>query len=336
MEYDIEKLMKVDSASYIKDLEDFPYYIMDGYELPAKIEIESKEIDNIIVCGMGGSGIPGDILKVYMNKVSKIPVFVNKGYNLPDFADKKTMVICISYSGNTEETVDAFRDALRRSCHTVVISSGGKMKDLANNHKKPFVQIPQKHQPRAMVPYLFFSMLRVLVEGNIIKDVKSEVESLSKFLKNNLFRDKGLHFAENLVGKVPLIYASDDFYPVAMRFKTQINENVKIHAFFNTFSEMNHNEIVGYTDLYTDYHAVIFESESDHPRIKKRYEICKQLIKKKGVPVTQMKFTGKSYLKQLFTAIFIGDWTSYYLALFNKVDPSPVDIIENLKKQLKR
>lgn len=336
MEYNIEELSKYDTASYSGDLEDFPYSIMDAYELPGNLKVDHKEIDKIITCGMGGSGIPGDILKVYMNQVSRTPVFVNKTYKLPNYADKKTLVICISYSGNTEETVEAFRDAMRKSCEIVVISSGGKLKDLANKHKKLFVQVPQNHQPRAMVPYLFFSMLRVIVNYNIAKDVKKEVESLSSFLKNKLFQEKGQHFAENLVGKVPLIYASDDFYPVAMRFKTQINENAKVHAFFNTFSEMNHNEIVGYTDTYTDYHAVIFESEADHPRIKKRYTICKNLIKKKGVPVTQMKFTGKSFLKQMFTAIYIGDWTSYYLALYNKVDPSPVDIIENLKKQLKR
>ena len=104
-----------------------------------------------------------------------------------------------------------------------------------------------------------------------------------------------------------------------MRFKTQITENVKIHAFFNTFSEMNHNEIVGFTDLYTKYQMILFGSESDHPRIKKRFEICKTLIKAKGVNVTQMNFTGKSFLKQIFTAIHIGDWTSYFMALYNKV-----------------
>ncbi|MFW6230942.1 MAG: bifunctional phosphoglucose/phosphomannose isomerase, partial [Nanoarchaeota archaeon] len=298
---DEETLQRVDTQSYITDLEDFPYHIEDGYQLPGNLKVETKEINKIIVAGMGGSGVPGDILKSYMRYSSKIPVFVNKHYRLPEHADKKTLIITISYSGNTEETIEVFREALRKGCQIAVISSGGKLKELAEKHKKPFVRVPQNKQPRAMVGYLFFSMLRVLVNYGLVPDAKKEVSSLAQFLKDSLFRDKAKELAKNLLDKVPLIYASEDFYPVALRFKTQINENAKIHAFWGTFSEMNHNEIVGYTDLYTTYHMIIFGSESDHPRIKKRFDICKKLVRSKKVAVTQINFTGKSFLKQIFT-----------------------------------
>jgi glucose/mannose-6-phosphate isomerase len=333
---DDEKLMQYDKSSYITDLEDFPYHVLDAYELPGNLKVDKKDINKIVVCGMGGSGIPGDILVAYMRKKSMTPVFVNKHYTLPDFADKKTLVFTISYSGNTEETIEVFREALRKGCQVVAITSGGKIKELASLHKKPLVQVPKNKQPRAMVGYLFFSMLRMLVNYGIIKDLKKEVEGLSHFLKESDLQSKAKELGENLIDRVPLIYSSEDFYPVAMRFKTQINENAKVHAFWNTFSEMNHNEIVGYTKTHAKYHMVIFGSDADHPRVKKRYDICKKLVRSKGIPVTQMNYTGQSLLKQMFTAINMGDWTSYYMALYNKVDPSPVDIIENLKKELKR
>ncbi len=333
---DEDKLMEYDKSSYITDLEDFPYHIVDGYELAESVKPDKKAISKIIVSGMGGSAIPGDILLSYMKQNSKVPVFLNRNYKLPAYADRETLFFAVSYSGNTEETIEAFREALRKGCQIVVLSSGGKLKELAALHKKPFIEIPKEKQPRAMVGYLFFSMLRVVVNANLLRDVKKEVESLSKYLKDSNIKEKAKELAVNLLDKVPLVYASDDFYPVAMRFKTQINENAKIHAFWNSFSEMNHNEIVGYTNLYAKYHVVIFGSESDHPRIKKRYVICKRLMKAKGATITQMNYTGTSLLKQMFTAINMGDWTSYYMALNKKMDPSPVDIIENLKNELKK
>ena len=333
---DNNKIKEIDKAGYINDLEEFPQHITAGYELADKVNITKKNIDKIIVSGMGGSAIPGDVLKTYMKYNSKTPVFINRNYKLPTFADKNTLLFVISYSGNTEETIEVFREGLRKGCQIVAITSGGKIKELAVLHKKPLVEVPSKKQPRAMIGYLFFPMLRILMSYNIIRNAKKEIDALSEYLKKTKLNDKAEELAKNLLDKVPLIYASEDFYPVALRFKTQINENAKIHAFWNTISEMNHNEIVGYTELYTKYHMIMFGSELDHPRIKKRFDICKKLVKSKGVTVTQMNFSGNSILKQMFTAIHMGDWTSYYMAIYKKVDPSPVDIIENLKKELKR
>ncbi|MFP4117538.1 MAG: bifunctional phosphoglucose/phosphomannose isomerase [Candidatus Woesearchaeota archaeon] len=333
---DDEKIKQVDKSSYITDLEAFPQHIMEGFKLPESIKVDKKSIDKIIVAGMGGSAMPGDILKAYMKYNSKTPIFVNRNYKLPAFADKNTLIFIVSYSGNTEETIECFREALRKGCQIVAVTSGGKIKELAALHKKPLVEVPKNKQPRAMVAYLFFSMLRMLVSYGMLRGVKKDVEALSEYLKTSMFKEKAEELAKNLLDKIPLIYASDDFYPVAMRFKTQINENAKIHAFWDTVPEMNHNEIVGYTELYGKYHMVIFGSDSDHQRIKKRFDICKKLVKSKGVTVTQMNFAGNSLLKQMFTAIHMGDWTSYYMAVLKGVDPSPVEIIENLKKELKR
>ena len=333
---DEEKIKQIDKSSYVTDLEEFPHHIMEGFELPEKIKVDKKSIDKIVIAGMGGSAMPGDILETYMRYNSKVPVIVTRNYKLPALADKNTLVFTLSYSGNTEETIECFREALRKGCQIVSITSGGKIKELATLHKKPLVIVPGNKQPRAMVGYVFFSMLRMLMSYGLIRNVRKDVEALSEYLKTSVFKEKAQELAKNLLDKIPLIYASDDFGPVATRFKTQINENAKIHAFWNTFPEMNHNEIVGYTELYGKYHMVIFGSDSDHPRTKKRFEICKKLVKSKGVTVTQMNFSGNSLLKQMFTAIHMGDWTSYYMAVYKGVDPSPVEIIENLKKELKR
>ena len=330
-----EQMLAIDKQSYITDLEEFSQHVKDGYSLPGDLKVDKKNIEKIVVTGMGGSAIPGDLLKVYMNQETKIPVFVNRNYSLPNFVDSKTLVFAISYSGNTEETVESLRDAFRKGCDVVAISSGGKIKEMANLHHKQFVQVPSKHQPRAMIGYLFFSMLKVLVNFGIIKDVSKEVGEISKYLDNDSFKKKGAELAKNMLDKIPLIYSSEELYPVAMRFKTQINENAKIHAFYNTFSEMNHNEILGFTNMDVPYHMVIFGSDSDHPRIKKRYEICKRLINSR-VDVTQMNLSGNSFLKRMLTAIHLGDWTSYFMAIYKEVDPSPVDDIEKLKKDLKR
>ena len=190
-----DNFFEVDSQNYIKDLEDFPYQIVDAYDSAASSKPAEKAYDKIVVCGMGGSGIPGDILKIFIKK-SKIPVFINKNYTLPGYVDKKTLVFTLSYSGNTEETIESFRDAMRIGAEIVAISSGGKLKELANNHGKTFVQIPPKRQPRAMVGYLFFTMLRVLVNAHLLTDYKKEITSLSEFLKSGVFKEKGRELAK--------------------------------------------------------------------------------------------------------------------------------------------
>ena len=155
-----------------------------------------------------------------------------------------------------------------------------------------------------------------------------------KVLNNNSFKEKGKQLAKRLADKVPLIYASDRFKAVAYRWKTQINENAKVHAFTHTFSELNHNELVGYTSLKGYYYVVIIKDEADLPQMRKRMMLTKEIIRKSGVDVIEIGITGGSLLTKMFSAIYIGDWTSYYLALEYETDPTPVDLVENFKKKL--
>lgn len=324
----------LDVQNYIKDLEDFPYHLIDAYELAKGVKITGK-FDKIFVCGMGGSSISGELLKAYMAEFG-VPVFVNRDYELPKYVNEKTLIFFISYSGNTEETISAFRVALKRGSEIVAIASGGKLKELCQTHNKKLILVPGHHQPRASLGYLFIPMLRVLENSGAIPKIENTLKNISKQLKNPSYRLKAEELARNLKDKTALIYASEKFACVAQRWKTQINENTKIHAFYNTFSEMNHNEIVGYTKLLAKFHMIIISSEKDHPRIRKRFALVKKLVKEKGVDVTEMSIIGENHLHQILSAIHIGDWTSYFLALLYGIDPSPVDIIENLKKELRK
>jgi glucose/mannose-6-phosphate isomerase len=312
-------------------LAQFPKQIERAVKLGKKIKFEG-EIDKIVVAGMGGSGVGGELLKNYLDL--KIPVFVNKGYGLPNFVNSRTLVFVVSYSGNTEETVNAYRAALRKGCKIVCITSGGKLIELAEQQGKAVIKIKSGIQPRAALAYLFFPMLNVIHSCSLIDDPSKDVAGLVKVLRKDVFKEKGKELAKRLADKVPIIYASDRFKAVAYRWKTQINENAKVHAFTNTFSELNHNEMVGYTSLKGYYYVVIIKDESDLPQIRKRMMLTKEIIRKSGVDIIEIGITGGSLLTKMFSAIYIGDWTSYYLALEYETDPTPVDVIEGFKKKL--
>ncbi|MDD5086422.1 MAG: bifunctional phosphoglucose/phosphomannose isomerase [Candidatus Nanoarchaeia archaeon] len=321
----------VDSSNMISTLENVPNYIEDASKLAENIKI-TEPIKRIMVAGMGGSSISGDILKSYLH--DKIEVVVNRDYFLPETVGKETLLFAVSYSGNTEETVSCFRTAQRKNMKIVVITSGGKLEELANLSKIPLIKVPKGFQPRAAVAYLFFPMLTVLGNSRMIEDPKQEIKKTVEALKNPKFKERAQDLAEKLVDKIPLIYSSEKMKSVAYRWKTQLNENAKIHAFCHSFPELNHNELVGYGNIRAPYHVIIIKDDDDYVKIKKRMEITKGLISESGINVTEIVVKGDFFLTKLFSAIYIGDLTSYYLAIKYGIDPTPVNVIEKLKKQL--
>jgi glucose/mannose-6-phosphate isomerase len=263
---------------------------------------------------------------------SKIPVFVVRGYKMPGFVDENTLVFAVSYSGNTEETISAFEDASKKKAKIVAVTSGGYLGQAA----KKVVKIPSGLQPRAALGYVFFPVLGVLVNSGIIdvrgKDVEEMLDILSK---KEDFGAVGERIAKKVKDKIPIVYASELLSPVAYRWKTQFNENSKNPAFYHTFSEMNHNEIAGYQFMRKgDFAAIFIRDKEDNDRIKKRMDITKEIISTR-VDVEEVFARGDSLLSRMFSALYYGDFASYYLALANRVDPAPVTVIENLKKKLK-
>ena len=311
-------------------IKSFPRQIEEGYSLGTGIEL--KPFTNIVVTGMGGSGLPSYLLKAYLS--SNLLIFANRDYELPLIVDKDWLVVAISYSGNTEETLAAFEDARKRKCQILAITSGGKLHDLCRKYNCQYILIPGKFPPRAAVGYLLFPLLRVLAENKVITNPSKDVKATVSFLKKSNVENDAIKIASRLKGKIPLIYASEKFGVIAYRWKTQFNENTKIHAFSHTFSEMNHNEIEGFESKLAEFMPVFLEDDKDNKRVLKRMSIIKKLLEEKGYESVEIKFKGNSLLEKMCWGMHLGDLASYYLAKEYGVDPVAVDLIENLKKEL--
>ena len=322
--------MPIDNSNMLKVIEDFPLQCKTALELPKGMSVSGK-VDKIFVCGMGGSAVGGDLLRIYMQN-SKIPVFVVRDYKVPNFVDENSLVFAVSYSGNTEETISAYQDAVKKKAKIVAVTTGGQLGSMA----KKVIKIPSGMQPRAALGYTFFPVLGVLVNSGIV-DVKGrEIEEMLDILsKTEEFKTVGERIAKKIGKRTPIIYASEMLGAVAYRWKTQFNENGKVAAFYHVFSEMNHNEIAGYQNINkNDYIAIFIRDKFDNERIKKRMDVTKEIISTR-VDVEEVFTRGEFLLSRIFSGIYYGDFASYYLALANRIDPTPVTVIENLKKKLK-
>lgn len=321
--------------SYTALVERFPEHLSDAKFLGSGVKVSG--VDKVVVTGMGGSAVSGHLLHIYCaEKAPALHVHVSKGYDVPAFTDNRTLLLAISYSGNTEETLSAVKSAMRKGAKVVAVTSGGKLKLQAEQLNKPVVEVPGGFQPRATMPYLFIPLLNVLYNSGLIPDPSSEISAAISALRGSaaIYRERAKMLAEKLVGRVPLIYSSDRMAGVAYRWKCEFNENSKIHAFSHVFPELNHNELVGFTKLNANYYAILLEDEADHRRVKERMRLTKEIIGSKGVPSTQIVVKGDQLLTRILSTVHIGDLTSVYLARLTGIDPEPVAIIEDFKKQL--
>ena len=321
--------MPIDNSNMLKVIEDFPHQCKTALELPKGMAVSGK-VDKIIVVGMGGSAVGGDLLKIYMHN-SKIPVFVVRDYKVPNFVDENSLVFAVSYSGNTEETISAYADALKKKAKIVAVTTGGQLGVMA----KKVIKIPSGLQPRAALGYLFFPVLGILNNSGIVDVKGKEIEEMFDILsKTDDFKIVGERIAKKIGLRTPLIYSSELLGAVAYRWKTQFNENSKVAAFHHVLSEMNHNEIAGYQNVNKqDFIAIFIRDAQDNDRIKLRMDVTKEIVSTR-VDVEEVFTRGEGLLARMFSAIYYGDFASYYLALANRIDPTPVTVIENLKKKL--
>ncbi|MCK4649409.1 bifunctional phosphoglucose/phosphomannose isomerase [bacterium] len=307
-----------------------------------------KKIDGILVCGMGGSGIGGEILKSVVERELKIPLVVNKDYHIPEFVGPKTLVFSVSYSGNTEETLSAYREIAKKKAKMVAITTGGRLARLAKRNKVPIISIPPGLPPRVSLGYLFFSLLITLERLGLVKSKKRECQETLRLLKDlkkklslssRVSSNQAKRIALRLHQNLPLIYTSPILSPVGLRWKGQLSENSKVLAFSNTFPELNHNEIVGWKCLpgvLKRCYLIILRDREDSSRIRRRIEITSKIIRREAKGLDFLYSKGSSLLVRLFSLIYLGDWVSYYLAILNRVDPTPVKAIDYLKKELAR
>jgi glucose/mannose-6-phosphate isomerase len=352
MEWTPEQIAKLDPQDMYGKIVDFPAQLREGYNLPAiegEKQIDVGDLTAIIVVGMGGSAIGGDMLRSYLSDELQLPIFVNRNYSLPGFVNEKCLVIAASYSGNTEETLAAYAEAETRGCPIFVATTGGKLGELASAAKLPRVTLPKGFQPRAALGYSFGPLLSFVEKLGLTKPQADIVESACQFLAENrqaytletpTADNRAKQIAEKLVGKIAVIYAGADFYDtVAVRVKGQICENAKHLAYANICPEFNHNELVGFEhpEALLDKLAVLFlTGPEDSKQVTARFEILQQIIGERGLDTVTVQAAGPNRLAQIFSLVQLGDFVSFYLAMANQVDPSPVKVIDRLKGELER
>lgn len=300
---------------------------------------ESKNIHNILITGLGGSGIGGTIISELIADTCKVPITINKDYFLPEFVNENTLVIVSSYSGNTEETLSAMQMAISKKAQIVCITSGGKVLALAKQHQFDFIEIPGGMPPRSCIGYALVEMIKILVakgfaNASLFADLDKSIALLDA--ENNSIKTEAQKIAEKLYTKFPVLYSLGSCEGTVVRFRQQINENSKMLCVHHTFPEMNHNELVGWTVKNDALAVVTFHTSFDYERTKKRYEVCRPIFEKYASTVIDIKAKGVSKLEQFFYLINIGDWISCYMADLRGIDPVEVNVIDHLKSELSK
>jgi glucose/mannose-6-phosphate isomerase len=298
---------------------------------------QKTNIQNIVVTGLGGSGIGGTILSELIQSECPIPVIVNKDYFLPKFVDSNSLVIISSYSGNTEETLSAMKQAIDKNAQIVCITSGGEVQAIAEKYKFDTIIIPGGHPPRSCIGYSLVQLFKIIqfngfVKTDLLNQVQTSVTLLNE--ENDAIKVEATLIAKKLAYKISVIYSLGSCEGAAVRFRQQINENSKMLCWHHTLPEMNHNELVGWTEKNDSLAVVTFRTSFDYERTIKRYEICKELFTKYSHSVTDITAKGTSKVEQFFYLINIGDWISCYIADIKNIDATEVNVITNLKNKL--
>lgn len=297
----------------------------------------ASNISNIVITGLGGSGIGGTILNEVISENCSVPVLINKDYFLPGFVNEKTLVIISSYSGNTEETLSAMQQAISKKAQIACVTSGGKVLELAKQHQYDFIEIPGKMPPRSCLGYSLVQLIKIMVakgfaSESLFKDVEESIALLDSEQQN--IQKEAKTIADKLHGKITVIYSLGSCEGAAVRFRQQINENSKMLCWHHVFPEMNHNELVGWTTRNENIAVVTLRTAFDFDRTVKRYDVCKPLFEKYSHSVTDIMAKGKSRLAQFIYLIHIGDWISCLLADIKGIDPVEVKVIDHLKGEL--
>ncbi len=344
---DLDRLSKLDKEDMLDAVYHLPEQMEEALSISEKFNFAVSNVKNVVISGMGGSAIGGDLVRVYLTGTAPVPITVIRSYDVPAFVDGGTLFITSSYSGNTEETLSTYYEAKEKGAQIIAITTGGKLKELADSDGYPVLTIPAGYQPRAAIGLSFVTIIMSLYKAGItddpsddIRDAEDTLRDIREQLKPDVkFEDNtAKQLADDFCGRLPIIYGSTGTTEiVAQRWKGQMSENGKALAYYNVFSELNHNEVVGFEfpqDLLKKFVFVYLEDNEDNPRIKKRMEITKEITEDAVYKINEVQAAGGNRLSRLFSLIYIGDYSSVYLALLYGTDPSPVKKIDYLKNQL--
>lgn len=317
----------------------FPQHILEAIRLTQNVKLSLREvpIQNVLICGLGGSGIGGNLVTDLTAAEITVPIVVSKGYELPAFADADTLLILCSYSGNTEETLTCTEEAIRRGLKPVCISSGGKLKEIALSNGFDFIEVPGGYPPRTTLGFGSTVLFYVLDSFGLIDlSVGEELAAVSAFLTAHQadIKTESQALAKKLGGKSVIAYAEDRVQSVALRLKQQINENAKSNCWINVIPELNHNELVGWRFKNDTLAALFLRTDFENPRNVLRFDFIRSTVADHVSALYEVRAQGDSLLQQYFYHVHFGDWLSYYMALEHGVDPVEVRVIDVLKDHL--
>jgi glucose/mannose-6-phosphate isomerase len=317
-----------------------PDHLRDAPWRVESARIEAADSAGLLVCGMGGSAIGGDLAAALLGERLARPMVTVRGYRLPSWATADWTVLCSSYAGQTEETLACFDAATELGARRVVVSTGGTLAERARDTKSPVVGLPGILQPRAAVAYMTVVAAEVAALSAVAPRIADEVEGAAAYLEERAeaLQSRAGQVAGRLEGALPVVYGSELTAPVARRWKTQLNENAKLQAFFSELPEADHNEICGWAGIPegAKIAVVMLESSEQHPREGRRFELTAEAIADAGAEVVRVEAEGETRAAQLFSTVMLGDLVSLRLAEARGVDPLAVDALDSLKDALAR
>lgn len=327
---------------------DLPEQCRRAWQEARRLELPEhyRDIRRIVILGMGGSAIGGDLFRLLLARESAVPVHNHRHYSLPPYVDGETLLVATSFSGNTEEALSAFQQGLGAPAKKLAITTGGQLLATARANGVPAFVFEYRGEPRSALGYGLMPLLAVAEAlgltqgvGRDVEEALTEMEALRSRIQEDvpLNENAAKQLATRLAGRLPVIYGAEVLTEVAHRWKTQLNESAKVWAFYEQLPEASHNAIVSYAlppDVARLAFVVYLTSASLHPRVALHYEYSRRMLTEAGVPHAEVRAEGRSALAQALTATLVGDYVSYYLALLNGVDPTPTTVIDNLKAWL--
>ena len=347
-----EMIENIDRKNMFKSIAEFSAQLKHAEEIGKAVSLDpnyAKGITKIVFSGLGGSAIGADFIRSYLTYDLSIPILVNRHYQLPKYVDDKTLLIVSSYSGETEETLSAFKQGICSGAKIMAITSGGELARQARAHSFPVITIPGGMSPRAALGYSVLPLLVVLSKLGFkeayrvqeFKEAQDLMQKLSSFTYGQSIpfeKNQAKQLAFNCFNHYPIIYSGPDYLDVvALRWRGQIEENSKALASHHIFPEMNHNELVGWKnppELLKKVVVFILRDSSDHKRVQMRMDLTRKVIEQHAHSVTELATQGKELLARMFSLVYLGDWISVYLAVLYQVDPTPVEVINYLKSEL--
>ncbi len=347
----LEKMQKIDASQMYDIIRDFPKQAANALEIAkaAKYSEVPAVCNKFLVLGMGGSAIGGTLLGDFFENsdIKKaIDVKVCRDYYLPKNIDENTNIIVSSYSGNTEETLTALIAAHKITNRITCITTGGKLKEYADENNLPYIEIPGGLQPRAALGYSIIPMIYIVINSGLLSEEEKQIceksiiaainalEESSKTYSALNDNNSAYQIADSLVAYVPVIYSSNRYTAANLRWRGQIQENAKTLSFGNFLPEMNHNEINSFThpaEMVHNFAIILFKDKKDNPRTQIRIEAVNNLLKDKVHTIIELEAEAEDYFTNAMEFIYLGDWVSYYLAVIQGIDPTPIPLINELK-----